>query len=132
MKSLTTLSSSEIAKAVRLAKRKEAILMNIQKIEKELAAIGQSSGATPKQRAGSGRQTKRKPAAKKATTGKRGKLKLRILSALKAAGPQGVSVVDLAAKLKVKPANVYSWFYATGNKLPGIIKISAGRYVLKA
>jgi len=40
-------------------------------------------------------------------------------------------VKDLAAKLNVKPGNIFSWFYTTGRKIKGITKVGAARYALK-
>jgi hypothetical protein len=39
-------------------------------------------------------------------------------------------VKELAAKLKVKPNNVFSWFYTTGKKVSGIKKVGEARYAL--
>ena len=145
MKSLANLSSSEIAKAVRLAKKKESILNQIADIESELSAIGNSPQPATKRRGRPAGKAKRKPGPKpgrkavakqaprpKATAGKRGALKTKIISTLKAAGPDGIAVKDIATKLKVKAANVYSWFYTTGGKLPGITKVGSGKYALKS
>jgi phage antirepressor YoqD-like protein len=61
--------------------------------------------------------------------GKRGKrLKAPLLKALAAAGASGITVKELAAKLKVKPGNIFSWFYTTGKKIKGISKIGEAKY----
>jgi hypothetical protein len=60
---------------------------------------------------------------------KRGKrLKEPLLKALSAAGSSGVTVKELAAKLKVKPGNIFSWFYTTGKKISGIKKVGEAKY----
>ncbi len=64
--------------------------------------------------------------------GKRGALKEKILTALKAAGDKGVAVKELSAKLGVKNQNVHVWFSSTGKKLGTIQRIGEGRYRLKA
>jgi hypothetical protein len=61
--------------------------------------------------------------------GKRGKrLKEGLLKTLEAAGTGGMTVKDLSAKLKVKPGNVFSWFYTTGKKIKGIKKVGEAKY----
>lgn len=55
------------------------------------------------------------------------KLKAAILTALEAAA-NGLTIKDLAEKLKVKPNNLYSWFYTTGRKVAGLKK-SGDKYV---
>ena len=60
---------------------------------------------------------------------KRGKrLKEPLLKALSAAGSAGVTVKELASKLKVKPGNIFSWFYTTGKKIKGISKVGEAKY----
>lgn len=66
------------------------------------------------------------------SSGKRGALKSRILSALRAAGAKGAAVKDLSKNLGVKPQNVHVWFSSTGKKLAEVQKIAPGRYRLKA
>lgn len=73
--------------------------------------------------------------AAKATTrkssGKRGALKSRILSALSDAGAKGVTVKDLSKDLGVKSQNIHVWFSSTGKKLKEIQKLGPGAYRLK-
>ncbi|MEY5009410.1 MAG: hypothetical protein RLZZ253_549 [Verrucomicrobiota bacterium] len=62
----------------------------------------------------------------------RGEMTGLILEELKAAGPEGVSVADLATKLDKKYANVYVWFSTTGkNNYPNIEKAGKGRFRIK-
>ena len=56
------------------------------------------------------------------------RLKEPLLKALSAAGSAGIKVKDLAAQLKVKPGNIFSWFYTTGKKISGIKKIGEAKY----
>jgi hypothetical protein len=69
-------------------------------------------------------------AAKPAKRGKRGALKAKILRQLKAAGPEGALVRDIAAKLKANPQNIHVWFSSTGRNVPGLVRIAEGRYRL--
>lgn len=78
------------------------------------------------------------PKAKKAvkastrkSSGKRGALKSRILSALSEAGAKGITVKDLSKDLGVKSQNIHVWFSSTGKKMKEIHKIGPGVYRLK-
>jgi hypothetical protein len=51
---------------------------------------------------------------------------------LQDAGVEGITVKAIAAKLKVKPGNVFSWFYTTGKKLKGLKKIGEAKYNLRS
>jgi hypothetical protein len=55
-------------------------------------------------------------------------LKDSLLKELEAAGSGGLTVKELSAKLKVKPGNVFSWFYTTGKKIKGIKKVGEAKY----
>jgi NADH/NAD ratio-sensing transcriptional regulator Rex len=59
------------------------------------------------------------------------RLKTGLLKELQAAGSEGITVKELAAKLKVKPGNVFSWFYTTGKKIKGIKKVGEAKYSLR-
>lgn len=69
-----------------------------------------------------------KPAAK----GKRGALKGQIIGLLEKAGPEGMAVKDIAAKLGVKNQNVHVWFSTTGKKVEGLSKVGEARYAIGA
>ena len=60
----------------------------------------------------------------------RGELKQKIVSALRAAGKQGMTIADLSKKLRVKRANLYVWFNGTGRKIRAIKKIGPAKYRL--
>ena len=67
--------------------------------------------------------------ARSAKAGRSGGLKDRILALLDTAGPEGLRVKDIAAKLSVKATNVSVWFSTTGKKLT--TKIEPGRFAVK-
>ena len=71
-----------------------------------------------------------KGAVKNAKADRPGGLKDRILALLDAAGPEGLRVKDISAKLGVKSTNVSVWFSTTGKKLT--IKIEPGRFASKS
>ncbi len=127
--SLSNLSSAQVAHLIGLIKEKEALLSKLQGIDAELTAL-ESGTTVPKKR---GRKPGRPPGSvakigpgRKARRGKR--LKEPLLKALTAAGPTGMKVKDLATHLKVKPGNIFSWFYTTGKKIKGIKKVGEATY----
>ncbi|MCE0484432.1 MAG: hypothetical protein LV479_09365 [Methylacidiphilales bacterium] len=98
----------------------------MEKVDAALQAL-ESGKSVPKKR---GRKPGR-PASVKvgAPKGRRTKrLKAAMLKALSSAGSSGVTVKELATKLKVKPGNIFSWFYTTGKKIKGITKVGEAKY----
>jgi hypothetical protein len=126
---LSNLSSAQLAHLIGLVKEKESLQAKIDHVNAELQSL-ETGKALPKKR---GRKPGR-PAGVTAKVGKvrrskRGKrLKEPLLKALSAAGSSGVTVKELAAKLKVKPGNIFSWFYTTGKKIKGINKVGEAKY----
>jgi len=117
--SLTNLSSAALERLVELITEKEAIQAKLVKIQNSIEALAAGS---PSKKSGVTVRTKKR-------TGRRGgKLKERLLKALEAAGKAGLTVKDLAANLKAKPASVSVWFYTTGKKIKGIKKIGPAHY----
>ena len=129
--SFANLSSAQVRQLIGLIQKKESLQAKLAQVDEALVSI-ESGENTPKRR---GRKPREESAtAAKSTRGakrgrKRGKrLKEPLLAALKAAGPSGVSVKELSAKLKVKPGNIFSWFYTTGKKVKGISKVGEATY----
>ncbi len=95
---------------------------------------GLESGGVASKRRG------RKPGRPAAKAGRKGRppgrkskrLKEPLLKALKSAGSGGITVKDLSAKLKVKPSNIFSWFYTTGKKIKGISKVGEAKYAFSS
>ena len=117
--SLANLSSATLQRLVELITEKEAIQAKLVKIDNSIEAL--AGGSAPKE----------SPVAvptRKRSTRRRGKLKERLLAALDAAGAEGLTVKDLAAKLKAKPTSVSVWFYTTGKKIKGIKKVGRARF----
>lgn len=77
---------------------------------------------------------KKQGAKKKAQPGQkaRGSLKTEILQALAKAGEKGMSVQELAKKVKRPEGNLHVWFSTTGKKIEGITKIEKGQYSYSA
>lgn len=148
---LSNLSTAGLEKLIALVKKRESLQAEIAVVEQELsAALGGTStpaAAAPKTRKvrGKGRKAKAAPVAKEAPKteapaakpvkaaapvkkGKRGALKESVLAALKAAGPAGIAVKDLSAKLGVKNQNLHVWFSTTGKTVKGLKKTKAGTW----
>ncbi len=116
-----------MARLIGLVKEKETLLAKLESIDAELSAL-ESGKAAPKRR---GRKPGRPPGSgvKAVRAGRKSKrLKEPLLKALSAAGPSGIKVKDLATQLKVKPGNIFSWFYTTGKKIKGIKKVGEAKY----
>jgi hypothetical protein len=128
---LLNLSSAQLAHLIRLVKEKETLLAQLARIDNALTAL--EGGHAPAKRGRKpGRPPKvvgRGPGRPPGKTGRKGKrIKEALLKLLKSAGPSGNTVKELAAKLKVKPNNVFSWFYTTGKKISGIKKVGEAKY----
>ena len=126
--SLSNLSSAQLARLIRLIKQKEVLQAKVESINAEVTALEGGSSA-PKRR---GRKPGRPPGSVAKVGRKAGRkskrLKEPLLKALAAAGSSGVKVKDLATQLKVKPGNIFSWFYTTGKKIKGIKKVGEAKY----
>jgi len=60
----------------------------------------------------------------------RGELRRQILDALEAAGSQGVRAQDIARQAGVKAPHIHAWFSMYMKRLPGLVRVSPGCYVL--
>lgn len=120
MSYLTHLTSADLKSVSRLLAKKESLLRKLQTIDVALAKFDDAPAIQKT-------TTKSRPSPKHT---QRGKLKEHILEALKAAGDKGHTVGELAEKLKVKPNNLYMWFYTTGKKVVGLKKSKDRRYSL--
>jgi DNA invertase Pin-like site-specific DNA recombinase len=128
--SLSNLSGAQLAQLVELAKEKESLEVKLDRVNAALQALESGKPAAKKRGRKPGRPAGTKKAAavvgEKARRGKR--LKQPLLKALSAAGSSGITVKELATKLKVKPGNIFSWFYTTGKKISGIKKVGEAKY----
>jgi hypothetical protein len=115
---LSSLSSANLQKLIGLIKEKESLQAKLGKVKAELESIESGSPAKkPKIKKGGTRRGRR-----------RLKLKDKILKALQATGKAGRSVKELAEDLKANPGSVSVWFYTTGKKVKGLMKIGPARY----
>ncbi len=129
---LTNIPSSTLKQLVRLCERKEALIAQIQEIDREMVRVQNKFGIPSRE----GEQrapvtVSRAPGGPVRRRSKRGALKERILRTLRSAGKKGATVGDLSKKLKVPSANLYVWFNGTGRSVSGIKKIGVAKYQLK-
>jgi hypothetical protein len=129
---LTNLNSSSLRSLIKLTDRKEALVLEIKKIDEQLATsvLGNSVQKIKRQRRAAVAPTKKS----KTGSGKRvrrGALKTKIFSALRAAGEAGLKVPVLSKKIGVKSQNVHVWFSSTGKKIPEIKRIGKGQFKLQ-
>jgi hypothetical protein len=125
----SNLSSAQLSRLIELVKEKESLHAKLERIDGALRSLESGKVAGRRGRP-PGFKLAAKPGPKPGRrTRKRGKrLKEPLLRALRSAGSSGITVKELAAKLKVKPGNVFSWFYTTGKKIKGISKVGEARY----
>jgi len=124
----TTIPSSTLRKLVKLCERKEALMAQIQDIDREMMRLQRKFAVPPRNPALGVARVTVTPA--KGRRAKRGALKEKILRALRAAGKKGATVSDLSRKLGVRPANLYVWFNGTGRNVRGLKKIGTAKYRL--
>ncbi|MEN3370951.1 MAG: hypothetical protein V7609_3094 [Verrucomicrobiota bacterium] len=129
---LIDISSATLRKMVKLSERKEALMSQIQELDRQMAALQQPPGERSEAKSRI-RSFRRSSGMKRnETRTPRGELKAKIIGALRAAGGPGATIQELSEKLKVKPANLYVWFNGTGRKTRGVKKLGPARYRFRA
>ena len=129
---LTTIPSATLRQLVKLSERKEALMAQIQEIDRRMIELERPFEQAPGASVRRGRVTfssapQKQRASRRAT---RGALKEKIVKALHAAGKRGTTIRDLSKKLGVRPANLYVWFNGTGRNVRGIKKVGVAKYRL--
>lgn len=128
----TNIPSATLRQLVKLSERKEALMGQIQEIDREMVRL-QSKFGVPSASASRGAPVTVSRVAR-SSSGKmrtrRGALKDKIVRALRAAGRKGATIRDLSKKLGVPSANLYVWFNGTGKNVRGIKKIGVAKYRL--
>lgn len=139
---LAKLTSEQSKQITKLLEQKESLQQELEKIDQKLTNYerGKGSAVAPapsrkKGRVGRPPKEATKKAAKKTTAktrkrAPRGQLKEGIINELSNAGKEGLTVKELAERLKTKPANIHAWFFTTGKRMKGIKKVGAGKYSL--
>ncbi len=131
---LTKINISVLREMLKLSERKEELLKELKELEEKIISHASDFNSTTpskfKKPKKTGAHTPKKintseQISKRAS---RGTMKVMVLDALKAAGPAGIKIPDLAHKIGVKNANLHVWFSNTGKKLPEIERIGAGLF----
>jgi anti-sigma factor RsiW len=123
---LHSLRASELRQVAQLLEEKEALQAQLAEIESQIAGL---LGAQPV-RTAAVKPVAAKPTAKRAKgkRAERGSVKATIIEHLKAAGKNGITVKDLAARLNLGYNRVFNWFYATGKRVKQVKKLGEARY----
>jgi hypothetical protein len=127
---LRNVPSAMLRKLVTLSERKETLLARVQEIDQEMLRIQSRFESGNIRSVASTKVTITRPSSKKRRQVGRGELKAKIMSALSAAGKDGVTIGDLSKKLRVKRANLYVWFNGTGRNERSVRKIGPATYRL--
>lgn len=126
---------SQLKEMLKLEERRASLQSEIDQLDQRIAALGGAvlgRSAAPSAAPVSAPRRGRPPkAAGAGGRQRRGGLKDKILSALEAAGKEGVTVRELADEFGTKPQNIFSWFNNTGKKNPNIRKIGQAKYRLE-
>ncbi len=128
----TNIPSATLRQLVKLSERKEALMAQIQDIDREMLAL-QSKHEAPALSGAKRAPVTVSPApqASRRPRAQRGALKEKILKALKSAGAKGIGIAELSKKLGTPSGNLYVWFNGTGRNVRGIKKIGVARYQLR-
>jgi hypothetical protein len=128
---LRNIPSSDLKKLVKLSERKEALIAQIQEIDRQMVRV-QSRFGIPSQNGNLGAPVtlSRQGGRFTGRRTRRGALKEKILKALREAGRKGATIRELSAKVRMPSANLYVWFNGTGKNVPGIQKIGVAKYRL--
>ena len=134
---LSHITSQSLRRILNLTERKDQLVELVAEIETEISKALSGAVAplakSPAKKAVSARKAGRRASARKVRTGRTGKkpspLKKRILALLNAAGPKGMRVKDIAAKLGLRGGNVSVWIGTTGKT--HVSKVSPGVYAVK-
>jgi len=128
----TNIPSAILRQLVKLSDRKEALIPQIQEIDRQMVRL-QSKFGVPSLSAGRSAPvtvSRARPSRNRRRRAKRGALKEKIVGALRTAGDKGATIRELSRKLGVPSANLYVWFNGTGKNVRGVKKIGVAKYRL--
>ncbi len=130
---LRDIPSSALKRMVKLSERKEALMAQIQEIDREMLRVQGKFGVPTRREEQPARVTvSGTPRRLRSGRTQRGALKEKIVRALRSAGRKGATIRELSNNLKVPSANLYVWFNGTGRNVRGIKKIGVAKYRLSA
>ena len=125
---LSHITSQSLRRILNLTERKDQLVGLVAELETEiskaLSGVVAPFAKSPAKKAVSARKAKTRKTGKKPSP-----LKKRILAILNAAGPKGMRVKDIAAKLGLRGGNISVWLGTTGKTL--VSKVSPGVYAVK-
>src|SRR6266513_1079354 len=107
----TNIPSAALRQLVKLSERKEALMTQIQEIDRRMVRL-QSRFGVPSLSAGHGAPvtiSRVKGSQSRRRLTRRGALKAKIVHALRAAGRNGATIRELSKKLGVPSSNLYVW-----------------------
>ncbi len=116
--SLSSLSSTQLERLVRLVKERETLQSKLSSIERLLESFREGKPRVLNSSAGGKPRRRRRKAA----------LKDGILKKLLTTGKKGLTVSELAQILKANHGSISAWFYTTGKKIKGIKKVGKAKY----
>ena len=125
---LSDLTPENLRRLLPLVERHAKLTAELAALEKDISSA--VSGGQPSKETKPPKVKSSKKATKSASQERspRGTLKTSILTVLSAAGPEGISVSEIADKVKVPPGNIHAWFSTTGKKVMGLKKVSRGHW----
>jgi len=126
--SLSHLSLDQLEQAVELLKKKEALQSQVEKIDEQLREI--ENGEYPIMEIMETREQPIAPKKMKRQWHRRRTVQQAVLKALTEAGPEGLTVKELAFQAKIKTGSLRTWLYTTGKKTAGIKKLTPGTFAL--
>ena len=128
---LRNIPSSTLKELVRLSERKEALMAQIQQIDRRMLTVQEQFGIPSREGDALASVTVSGARASFRKRSARGALKEKIMNTLRAAGKRGATIGEISKKLKVPKANLYVWFNGTGKSVPGIKKTGVAKYRLR-
>ena len=117
---LSDLSSAQLQQLIQLVKERESLQGQLERVDQSLDGLFAGKSAKMKTAGVKGPKVRRRR--------RRAALKDGLLKKLQAAGKAGLTIKELSASLRAKPASVSVWFYTTGKKIKGIKKVGRARF----
>jgi hypothetical protein len=129
---LRNIPSAALRELVKLTERKEALMAQIQEIDRRMVQVQNRFGVPVRDDDKRARVTvSRTPRRLNGVRTKRGALKEKIIRDLRSAGRKGATITELSKRLGVPSANLYVWFSGTGRNIRGLRKIGPAKYQLR-
>jgi hypothetical protein len=129
---LRNIPSAALRELVKLTERKEALMAQIQEIDRRMVQVQNRFGVPMRDDDKRARVTvSRTPRQLNGVRTKRGALKEKIIRDLRSAGRKGATITELSKRLGVPSANLYVWFSGTGRNIRGLRKIGPAKYQLR-